>query len=89
MDAEKVNQLKVFIDQCKANPTILRDPSISFFRDYLERYSHRIKTKTPPLFLFLPSFPFSNSISLLSSASEPSSLPPLTNPEDRLDLAMQ
>eukprot|EP00262_Sarcandra_glabra_P004673 TRINITY_DN1586_c0_g1_i1.p1 TRINITY_DN1586_c0_g1~~TRINITY_DN1586_c0_g1_i1.p1 ORF type:complete len:403 (+),score=131.04 TRINITY_DN1586_c0_g1_i1:144-1352(+) len=35
MDAAKVNQLKVFIEQCKSNPSLLHDPSISFFRDYL------------------------------------------------------
>ncbi|MQL89237.1 hypothetical protein Taro_021814 [Colocasia esculenta] len=36
MDPAKVVQLKVFVEQCKANPAILADPSIAFFRDYLE-----------------------------------------------------
>ncbi|XP_042509875.1 FAM10 family protein At4g22670-like [Macadamia integrifolia] len=36
MDAAKVKQLKLFIEQCKSNPSVLSDPSISFFRDYLE-----------------------------------------------------
>uniref|UniRef100_A0A1D1YWD9 FAM10 family protein At4g22670 n=1 Tax=Anthurium amnicola TaxID=1678845 RepID=A0A1D1YWD9_9ARAE len=36
MDQAKVTQLKHFVEQCKANPSILADPSISFFRDYLE-----------------------------------------------------
>ncbi|CAN6460930.1 unnamed protein product [Victoria cruziana] len=36
MDAAKVKQLKLFVEQCRANPAILSDPSISFFRDYLE-----------------------------------------------------
>ncbi|KAJ4955084.1 hypothetical protein NE237_011867 [Protea cynaroides] len=36
MDAAKVTQLKLFVEQCKANPSILCDPSLSFFRDYLE-----------------------------------------------------
>ncbi|XP_010277017.1 PREDICTED: FAM10 family protein At4g22670-like [Nelumbo nucifera] len=36
MDAAKVKQLKLFIEQCKSNPSILSDPSISFFKDYLE-----------------------------------------------------
>ncbi|XP_022759132.1 FAM10 family protein At4g22670-like isoform X2 [Durio zibethinus] len=36
MDAAKLNELKKFIDQCKSNPSILSDPSLSFFRDYLE-----------------------------------------------------
>ncbi|KAG6399238.1 hypothetical protein SASPL_140714 [Salvia splendens] len=36
MDSSKVKQLKQFIEQCKANPSILSDPSLSFFRDYVE-----------------------------------------------------
>ncbi|XP_011626894.1 FAM10 family protein At4g22670 [Amborella trichopoda] len=36
MDAEKIKQLKLFIEQCETNPSILSDPSISFFKDYLE-----------------------------------------------------
>lgn len=36
MDAAKVKELKLFVEQCKNNPAILCDPSISFFRDYLE-----------------------------------------------------
>lgn len=37
MDATKIQQLKVFIQQCDSNPAILRDPSLRFFRDYLEK----------------------------------------------------
>ncbi|MCD7459669.1 hypothetical protein HAX54_041586 [Datura stramonium] len=36
MDPVKLNQLKQFIQQCKSNPSILSDPSLSFFRDYIE-----------------------------------------------------
>ncbi|PON92937.1 N-terminal acetyltransferase A, auxiliary subunit [Trema orientale] len=36
MEASKVNQLRHFIEQCKSNPSILTDPSLSFFRDYIE-----------------------------------------------------
>ncbi|KAK9147970.1 hypothetical protein Scep_006727 [Stephania cephalantha] len=36
MDAAKLNQLKLFVDQLKSNPSILRDPSLAFFKDYLE-----------------------------------------------------
>ena len=32
----KLNPLKQFIEQCKSSPSILSDPSLSFFRDYLE-----------------------------------------------------
>ncbi|KAL7257378.1 hypothetical protein ACSBR1_003644 [Camellia fascicularis] len=35
-----LNKLKQFIDDCKSNPSILSDPSLSFFQDYLKRYSH-------------------------------------------------
>ncbi|KAJ6388828.1 hypothetical protein OIU77_027224, partial [Salix suchowensis] len=36
MDATKLTELKQFIEQCKSNPSILADPSLSFFHDYLE-----------------------------------------------------
>ncbi|XP_054809667.1 FAM10 family protein At4g22670-like [Prosopis cineraria] len=36
MDASKIRQLELFIEQCKSNPSILSDPSLFFFRDYLE-----------------------------------------------------
>ncbi|CAL5440560.1 unnamed protein product [Camellia sinensis] len=32
-----LNQLKQFIDDCKSNPSILSDLSLSFFQDYHER----------------------------------------------------
>ncbi|GAY43470.1 hypothetical protein CUMW_074700 [Citrus unshiu] len=44
MDAAKVKELKQFIDQCKSNPSVLADPSLSFFRDYLES----LHAKVPP-----------------------------------------
>ncbi|CAL5341236.1 unnamed protein product [Camellia sinensis] len=31
-------KLKQFIDDCKSNSSILSDPSLPFFQDYLERY---------------------------------------------------
>ncbi|MCE3215295.1 hypothetical protein HAX54_001705 [Datura stramonium] len=36
MDASKLNQLKQFVEQCKSDPSILSDPSLSFFCDYIE-----------------------------------------------------
>ncbi|KAM5572795.1 hypothetical protein ABKV19_012714 [Rosa sericea] len=36
MEEAKLNQLKHFVEQCKSDPSILADPSLSFFRDYLE-----------------------------------------------------
>lgn len=32
-----MNQLKHFVEMCESNPSILADPTLSFFRDYLER----------------------------------------------------
>ncbi|KAK6935235.1 Tetratricopeptide repeat [Dillenia turbinata] len=42
MDPAKINQLKHFIEQCKSNPSILSDPSLTFFRDYLESLGAKI-----------------------------------------------
>ncbi|KAG6525740.1 hypothetical protein ZIOFF_015707 [Zingiber officinale] len=36
MEAAKVKELRLFVAQCKKDPAILADPSLSFFRDYLE-----------------------------------------------------
>ncbi|CAN4077229.1 unnamed protein product [Withania somnifera] len=36
MDAAKLNELKQFVEQCKSNPSILSDPSLSFFSDYIQ-----------------------------------------------------
>uniref|UniRef100_A0A6N2KT49 STI1 domain-containing protein n=1 Tax=Salix viminalis TaxID=40686 RepID=A0A6N2KT49_SALVM len=36
MEATKLEELKQFIEQCKSSPSILADPSLFFFRDYLE-----------------------------------------------------
>ncbi|XP_057510228.1 FAM10 family protein At4g22670-like [Actinidia eriantha] len=42
MDAAKLNQLKQFVEQCKANPSILADPSLSFFADYIQSLGGRL-----------------------------------------------
>ncbi|KAH7514109.1 FAM10 family protein At4g22670 [Ziziphus jujuba] len=44
MDASKLNQLRHFVEQCKADPSILSDPSLSFFRDYLESLGAKLPT---------------------------------------------
>ncbi|XP_010439307.1 PREDICTED: FAM10 family protein At4g22670 [Camelina sativa] len=44
MDATKLSELKVFIDQCKSDPSLLSTPSLSFFRDYLESLGAKIPT---------------------------------------------
>ncbi|KAL7237355.1 hypothetical protein ACSBR2_003612 [Camellia fascicularis] len=40
-----LNKLKQFIDDCKSNPSILSDPSLSFFQDYLKSYCENNITK--------------------------------------------
>ncbi|GFZ06970.1 HSP70-interacting protein 1 [Actinidia rufa] len=44
MDAAKLNQLKQFVELCKANPSILADSSLSFFTDYI----HSLGGRLPP-----------------------------------------
>ncbi|CAL0331125.1 unnamed protein product [Lupinus luteus] len=35
MEARKVKELKQFIEECKSNPSILHNPTLSFFKSYL------------------------------------------------------
>ncbi|KAF7138303.1 hypothetical protein RHSIM_Rhsim07G0048300 [Rhododendron simsii] len=42
MDAAILNHLKQFVEQCKSEPSILADPSLSFFRDYLESFGFKL-----------------------------------------------
>lgn len=42
MEASKVNQLKLFIQQCDSNPALLQDPALKFFRDYLEKLGAKL-----------------------------------------------
>ncbi|XP_074557288.1 TPR repeat-containing thioredoxin TDX isoform X1 [Curcuma longa] len=44
MDGEKVSELRAFVDSCKSDPSLLRHPSLSFFRDYL----HSLGARIPP-----------------------------------------
>uniref|UniRef100_A0A803L6G6 STI1 domain-containing protein n=1 Tax=Chenopodium quinoa TaxID=63459 RepID=A0A803L6G6_CHEQI len=46
MDDSKVQQLKQFVDLCKSNPSILYDPSLSFFRDYIESLGAKLPTSS-------------------------------------------
>lgn len=39
MDTEKLEDLKHFVELCKENPSILQNPSLTFFKTFLERYS--------------------------------------------------
>lgn len=42
MDAAKLSELRHFINQCKSNPSILHNPSLSFFKSYLQSLGARI-----------------------------------------------
>ncbi|KAK1278676.1 TPR repeat-containing thioredoxin TDX [Acorus gramineus] len=41
MDAGKVAQLRLFVEEIKSNPSILNDPSLVFFKDYLQSLGAR------------------------------------------------
>lgn len=36
MDTEKLEDLKRFVELCKENPSILQNPSLTFFKSFLE-----------------------------------------------------
>ncbi|MCO5558445.1 hypothetical protein L7F22_012028 [Adiantum nelumboides] len=44
MDPRKIAELKTFIQLCDSNPSLLQDPSLRFFRNYLEK----LEAKLPP-----------------------------------------
>src|ERR1044072_1363615 len=37
MDGAKVRELKQLVEECKSNPSLLHNPSLSFFKSYLLR----------------------------------------------------
>ena len=39
LDANKIAELKEFVQLCKATPQILNLPQLSFFKQWLERYA--------------------------------------------------
>ncbi|KAF9602627.1 hypothetical protein IFM89_030515 [Coptis chinensis] len=47
MDAAKLNQLKAFVEQCKSNPSLIKDPSLSFFQDDLHSLGAKIPGESP------------------------------------------
>ncbi|KAL3512155.1 hypothetical protein ACH5RR_024872 [Cinchona calisaya] len=46
MDAENLQELKFFIQQCKSNPSILHNPSLAFFKNYLQSLGASISPST-------------------------------------------
>ncbi|GAB4842718.1 hypothetical protein Ancab_012693 [Ancistrocladus abbreviatus] len=71
MDAAKIAELKFFIDQCKSNPSILHNPSLGFFRAYLQSLGARI-----------PAEPKSNNG---NRSSEPGENASVKQPDDDLE----
>jgi suppressor of tumorigenicity protein 13 len=51
MDASKARELREFVEACKKDPSLLADPNLAFFRDYLERSA----ASPPSLLLPVPS----------------------------------
>jgi suppressor of tumorigenicity protein 13 len=37
MDPSKARELREFVEACKKDPSLLADPNLAFFRNYLER----------------------------------------------------
>lgn len=74
MDATTVEELKQFIEQCKSSPSILADPSLFFFRDYLERYKNNHTNNYGIIWIIsLPIFITSDTISFSLGAKLPAS----------------
>ncbi|WCJ42105.1 tetraticopeptide domain-containing thioredoxin [Euphorbia peplus] len=46
MDSSKIAELKQFVEQCKSNPSLLHQPSFSFFKSYLQSLGARIPPQT-------------------------------------------
>jgi suppressor of tumorigenicity protein 13 len=42
MDASKARELREFVEACKKDPSLLADPNLAFFRDYLESLGAKI-----------------------------------------------
>lgn len=42
MDDAKISELKQFVNSVKSDPSILHNPSLSFFKSYLQRYTSQI-----------------------------------------------
>jgi len=45
MDAKSIQQLKMFVQACKMNPELLHEPSLSFFKTYIESLGATIPAK--------------------------------------------
>ena len=52
MDDAKISELKQFVNSVKSDPSILYNPSLSFFKSYLQRYTYQIFPFPFPFFFF-------------------------------------
>ncbi|KAK9071762.1 hypothetical protein SSX86_008191 [Deinandra increscens subsp. villosa] len=46
MDAAKIQQLEQFVNKCNSDPSILNDPSLSFFRTYIESLGGKVPSSS-------------------------------------------
>ncbi|KAI3757082.1 hypothetical protein L6452_04615 [Arctium lappa] len=42
MDDSKIDELKLFVESCKSDPSILHNPSLGFFKTYLQSLGAKI-----------------------------------------------
>lgn len=42
MDADKIEELKGFVEHCKQNPSVLHTPSLAFFKNFLQSLGAQI-----------------------------------------------
>lgn len=42
MDSAKISELKQFVSECKSNPSLIHNPSLAFFKSYLQSLGARI-----------------------------------------------
>jgi len=49
MDASKARELREFVEACKKDPSLLADPNLAFFRDYLERSAASLPPPVPSI----------------------------------------
>ncbi|CBI15589.3 unnamed protein product, partial [Vitis vinifera] len=52
MDDAKISELKQFVNSVKSDPSILYNPSLSFFKSYLQSLGARIPEKPEMLYLY-------------------------------------
>ncbi|XP_038055579.1 hsc70-interacting protein-like [Patiria miniata] len=80
MDQASLDQLKAFVQLCKANPTVLHSPQLAFYREYLQSLGANLPTPPPPT---------EKPTSTASDESKPADAPPVPEPEPEPEPAME